>query len=63
MSLGAFSKTFEIMLLGRTIIGFGSETLFVVIATVVSEWFFDLETSLAFGIYLGVANLTGSASG
>ncbi len=51
------------MLLVRTIIGFGSETLFVVIATVVSEWFFDLETSLAFGIYLGVANLTGSASG
>ena len=51
------------MLLGRFLVGFGSETLFVGVALSTSEWFYDQETSFAFGLYLGVANLSGSVSG
>ena len=63
LCFGAFSKSFYFMMAGRTIIGFGSETLFVAAAVCTSKWFYDSEASFAFGVYLGVSNLSESISG
>ena len=50
IAVGGYQGSFHLMLVGRFIFGIGSETLWVVQALYVSNWFFDQELSLAMGI-------------
>jgi MFS family permease len=51
------SPDFKIMLLGRVLLGLGSETLIVAITTALAKWFKGKELSFAFGINLTIARL------
>jgi MFS family permease len=46
-----------VMLIGRVILGFGSEPLIVAITTALAKWFKGKELSFAFGINLTIARL------
>jgi MFS family permease len=51
------SPDLEVMLLGRIILGLGSEPLIVAITTALAKWFKGKELSFAFGINLTIARL------
>jgi MFS family permease len=56
-AIGASYKSWKIMLLGRTIYGFGGESICVAYSTLLSEWFAGKELALSFGIALAIARL------
>jgi MFS family permease len=56
-AIGANFKSWKIMLLGRTIYGFGGESICVANATLLSEWFSGKELALSFGIGLAISRL------
>ena len=56
-------RSFGVLLLGRTIYGLGAETLWVVMASITTEWFFDQEISLAFSIIYAVSNISSFSAG
>ena len=56
-ALGVYHKTWSLMLVGRTIYGFGGESIGVAYSTLLSKWFADKEVALAFGVALAVARL------
>jgi MFS family permease len=41
ISVGAYSKHFKLLLVGRCLLGIGGETLFVIQAVYTSKWFVD----------------------
>jgi MFS family permease len=41
MVCGGISETFWLLVLGRGLFGIGSETMLVLSATYVTDWFFD----------------------
>jgi hypothetical protein len=41
ISVGAYSKHFKLLLVGRCLLGLGGETLFVIQAVYTSKWFVD----------------------
>jgi len=47
--VGAYSKHFKLLLVGRCLLGIGGETLFVIQAVYTSKWFVDQELSFAMG--------------
>ncbi|MBN1561204.1 MFS transporter [candidate division KSB1 bacterium] len=51
------SPHFKVMLLGRVLLGLGSETLIVAITTALAKWFKGKELSFAFGLNLTIARL------
>ncbi|MBN1466556.1 MFS transporter [candidate division KSB1 bacterium] len=51
------ATSFRVMLLGRVLLGLGSETLIVAITTALAKWFKGKELSFAFGINLTIARL------
>ncbi|MCP5061781.1 MAG: major facilitator superfamily domain-containing protein 1 [Ignavibacteriae bacterium] len=53
----AISSDLYIMLLGRTLLGLGSEPLIVAITTALAKWFKGKELGFAFGINLTIARL------
>jgi len=55
--VGAVSSDLKIMLLGRILLGLGSEPLIVAITTALAKWFKGKELSFAFGINLTIARL------
>ena len=54
ITIGGYKKSFDLMLLGRAIYGMGSETTSGTQSTFVSQWFFDVEQSLAMGLSMSV---------
>jgi MFS family permease len=56
-ALGATYRSWNIMLAGRTIYGFGGESICVAYSTLLAEWFAGKELALAFGIALAIARL------
>jgi MFS family permease len=56
-AIGVTYKSWKIMLLGRTIYGFGGESICVAYSTLLSEWFAGKELALSFGIALAIARL------
>lgn len=56
-AIGVSYKSWKIMLLGRTIYGFGGESICVAYSTLLSEWFAGKELALSFGIALAIARL------
>lgn len=62
-SFGAAGKSFHLLFLGRLIFGMGSETLFVVQAVYVNDWFKNQEISLAMGFASSFPNLLSFFSG
>jgi MFS family permease len=53
----ALSPKFEIMVIGRVLLGLGAEPLIVAITTALAKWFKGKELSFAFGINLTIARL------
>jgi MFS family permease len=53
----ALSPKFEIMVIGRVLLGLGAEPLIVAITTALAKWFKGRELSFAFGINLTIARL------
>lgn len=51
------STSFEVMLVGRLLLGLGAEPLIVAITTALAKWFKGKELSFAFGINLTIARL------
>uniref|UniRef100_K3WG66 Lysosomal dipeptide transporter MFSD1 n=1 Tax=Globisporangium ultimum (strain ATCC 200006 / CBS 805.95 / DAOM BR144) TaxID=431595 RepID=K3WG66_GLOUD len=56
-AIGCSMYSFNIMLLGRVVFGFGGESLGVAQGTLVASWFKNSELALALGINLSVARL------
>jgi nitrate/nitrite transporter NarK len=56
-ALGVTIKSYALMLVGRTIFGFGGESLCVAESTLLAVWFKGKEVALAMGINLTVARL------
>lgn len=56
-ALGIYHKTWSLMLVGRTLYGFGGESIGVAYSTLLSKWFAGKEVALAFGVALAVARL------
>ncbi|RQM14010.1 hypothetical protein DD237_000296 [Peronospora effusa] len=54
---GCSLSSFNLMLFGRVVFGFGGESLGVAQGTLVASWFKDSELALALGINLSVARL------
>ena len=54
---------YNLLLVGRTICGFGGETIVVVIMLYMIEWFYTQEYSLACGLRGTIPNLFASLSG
>ena len=52
-----FSTNLTVMLIGRVLLGLGSEPLIVAITTALAKWFKGKELSFAFGINLTIARL------
>lgn len=50
VAFGGYSKSIFIMILGRGIYGIGSEFYYIAGPTIISNWFYDQEISLAFGV-------------
>ncbi len=55
--LGAVTTDLNVMLVGRFLLGLGSEPLIVAVTTALAKWFKGKELSFAFGINLTIARL------
>lgn len=62
-SYGGFTYSFNTILLGRVVFGIGAETLWVIQAAYISNWFFDQEISLAMGLSGALPNFFSVLSG
>lgn len=62
-AFGGFQESFNVILTGRLMFGFGAETLWVVQAVYLSKWFFDQEMSFAIGINYAVPNIFSTIAG
>ncbi len=60
--LGAISDSFVTMVIGRTVLGLGAESLIVAITVSLAKWFKGKELSFAFGINLLIARLASVAA-
>lgn len=56
-AVGALVKRWPIMLLGRTLYGFGGESICVAYSTLLSQWFAGREVAFAFGVALAISRL------
>lgn len=56
-AIGATHKSWNMMLLGRTVYGFGGENISVATSTLTSKWFQGKELALSFGINLAVSRM------
>lgn len=56
-TLGMFHKKWTLMLLGRTMYGFGGESISVAYSTLLGKWFAGKEVALAFGVALAFSRL------
>jgi MFS family permease len=56
-ALGALVKSWPIMLAGRTVYGFGGESICVGYSTLLSQWFAGREVAFAFGVALAISRL------
>jgi len=55
--LGSMTTDLNVMLVGRFLLGLGSEPLIVAVTTALAKWFKGKELSFAFGINLTIARL------
>lgn len=55
--LGSVTSDLNVMLIGRFLLGLGSEPLIVAVTTALAKWFKGKELSFAFGINLTIARL------
>jgi MFS family permease len=53
----ALSPNFQVMLVGRFILGLGAESLIAAVTTAIAKWFKGKEIGFAFGINLTIARL------
>lgn len=60
--LGAISDSFVTMVIGRTVLGLGAESLIVAITVSLAKWFKGKELSFAFGMNLLIARLASVAA-
>lgn len=56
-AVGGVYRSWGVMLAGRTLYGFGGESLCAAYSTLLAEWFAGKELALSFGIALAVARL------
>jgi MFS family permease len=56
-AVGAVVKSWPIMLIGRTVYGFGGESICVAYSTLLSQWFAGREVAFAFGVALAISRL------
>mmetsp|Transcript_26949 Transcript_26949/g.93536 ORF Transcript_26949/g.93536 Transcript_26949/m.93536 type:complete len:552 (-) Transcript_26949:41-1696(-) len=56
-AFGASTQSWPIMLVGRTVFGFGGESLSVSLSAIVAEWFKGKELAFALGIQLSIARV------
>ena len=56
-AVGAAVKRWPIMLIGRTVYGFGGESICVAYSTLLSQWFAGREVAFAFGVALAIGRL------
>ena len=60
--LGAISDSFVTMVIGRTVLGLGAESLIVAVTVSLAKWFRGKELSFAFGVNLLIARLASVAA-
>jgi MFS family permease len=60
--LSAVSGDFTTMVMGRTVLGLGAESLIVAVTTALAKWFKGKELSFAFGVNLLIARLASVAA-
>lgn len=60
--LTALSDSFMTMIVGRSVLGLGAESLIVAITTALAKWFKGKELSFAFGVNLLIARLASVAA-
>ncbi len=60
--LGAVSDSFVTMVIGRTVLGLGAESLIVAVTVSLAKWFKGKELSFAFGVNLLIARLASVAA-
>lgn len=60
--LGAISDSFLTMVIGRTVLGLGAESLIVAVTVSLAKWFKGKELSFAFGVNLLIARLASVAA-
>lgn len=60
--LSAISDSFLTMVVGRTVLGLGAESLIVAVTTALAKWFKGKELSFAFGVNLLIARLASVAA-
>lgn len=56
-ALGMYHKMWTLMLVGRTLYGFGGESIGVAYSTLLGKWFAGKEVALAFGVALATSRL------
>lgn len=56
-AFGSSMKSFPVMLVGRTVFGFGGESLSVSLSAIVAEWFKGKELAFALGVQLSIARV------
>ena len=61
-TIGGYTNTFSLLLVGRVIIGAGSESLNVAQSTILTMWFKGRQQTLALGVSLCVARLGSAAN-
>ena len=50
ITIGAYTNSFNQMLIGRALFGIGAESMYVGQSTMVSEWFINFELSFAISL-------------
>lgn len=60
--LSSLEGSFTAMVLGRTVLGLGAESLIVAVTTALAKWFKGKELSFAFGVNLTIARLASVAA-
>ncbi|MER3522929.1 MAG: MFS transporter [Ignavibacteria bacterium] len=60
--LSAMGDSFVTMVVGRTVLGLGAESLIVAVTTALAKWFRGKELSFAFGVNLTIARLASVAA-
>jgi MFS family permease len=60
--LTAVKASFWFMVVGRTVLGLGAESLIVAVTTAIAKWFKGRELSFAFGVNLTIARLASVAA-
>lgn len=61
-ALTAIRANFWFMVVGRTVLGLGAESLIVAVTTAIAKWFRGKELSFAFGVNLTIARLASVAA-